>query len=440
MRIENTTSLEEPDRAHVDGGVECARRHNALLCASLLFALAVSACATDSKAAGTTAPLTITVADSQAQTPESIVDTTAASSNDTWVSDLELIDASVRNLHADPFAVVPESEWNAKVAELEESFSTLNNDERIVGMASLAGLLDTHTQYFGPDQRVYDVWLYRFSDGMFVVAAKDPTLIGARLVSINGVDAAEVEARIRPLVPGDNESAKLNGLWMTPQVDFLHGLGIVDDPAKPGFAFAMPDGTERTIDLATSDIDEFAEQQHLLGSLAGDENEAVRRRSEPIWSRVDPLTKAFLLSVNDYSTTGSVEALAAMTTALDNGTAEHVVVDMRYLRGGDGSQLLPMVDALESDQRVNRPGGLTVLIGRENESAATSIASMLDLGSQASFVGEMTPARADNFLCPCTDVDLPQSGFIFSVPTSRSGNGDPRTGDRTRRPGRAQQR
>ena len=80
----------------------------------------------------------------------------------------------------------------------------------------------------------------------------------------------------------------------------------------------------------------------------------------------------------------------------------------------------------DSDQRVNRPGGLTVLIGRENESAATLIASMLDLGSQASFVGEMTPARADNFLCPCIDINLQESGFIFSVPKARSGNGDPR--------------
>ncbi len=51
---------------------------------------------------------------------------------------------------------------------------------------------------------------------------------------------------------------------------------------------------------------------------------------------------------------------------------------------------------------------------------------MLDLGSQASFVGEMTPARADNFLCPCIDINLQESGFSFSVPKARSGNGDPR--------------
>ena len=135
-----------------------------------------------------------------------------------------------------------------------------------------------------------------------------------------------------------------------------------------------------------------------------------------------------MLSLNDYTATGRAEAIGAVTATLDNGTADHVVVDMRYLRGGDGSQLFPIVAALEGDKRINRPGGLTVLIGRENESAATVLAAMLDRDSQATFVGEMTPARADNFLAPNADIDLPQSGFVFSVPTSRSGNGDPRMG------------
>lgn len=396
-------------------------------------ALSIAGCGSseDASPASATTPATTSaevssVVTEPTTTADRELETTVTPGADTWVGDLELIDTSVRKLHADPFAVVPEAEWSARVAELKESFPTLNNDERIVGMASLAGLLDTHTQYFGPEQRIYDVWFYRFSDGLFVIAAKDPSLIGARLVSINGVAAADVEARIRPLLPGDNESAKLNGMWMTPQVDYLRGLGIVDDPDKPGFMFAMPDGTERTVDLSTSDLDDFVESQDLLGSLGGDENEALRRRSEPIWWRVDAPTKAFLLSLNDYTSSGRDDAIAEMTAALDNGTADHVVVDMRYLRGGDGSQLFPVVDALEADQRINRPGGLTVLIGRENESAATLIASMLDLGTEASFAGEMTPARADNFLCPCTDINLQQSGFIFSVPTARSGNGDPR--------------
>lgn len=57
---------------------------------------------------------------------------------------------------------------------------------------------------------------------------------------------------------------------------------------------------------------------------------------------------------------------------------------MRYLRGGAGSNLFPLVDALAANQQINQPDRLTVLIGRENESAATLIASMLENRTAAS--------------------------------------------------------
>jgi C-terminal processing protease CtpA/Prc len=67
-----------------------------------------------------------------------------------------------------------------------------------------------------------------------------------------------------------------------------------------------------------------------------------------------------------------------------------------------------------------------VLIGRENESAATVLAEAFDTETTARLVGEPTPAMANNFLCPCTDVTLKESGYIFSVPTRRAGNTDTR--------------
>ncbi len=344
----------------------------------------------------------------------------------TWISDLDQIDARVRERHNDPFSVVSEADWSARLAELKKSFPAATPDERIVGMASLAGLLDTHTQFWSPDQTMYEVLLYRFTDGVFVIAASDPSMIGWRLESINGMSVVDLEALMQPLIPADNESAYLNATYLMSYVDYLHGLGVVDDPMKPGFAFSKPDGSAVTVDLGASDADDFFEAQHALGSLTGDENEAVRRRAEPIWWRTDEATGSFLLALNDHSSTGRTEAIDALTTALDNGAADRVVVDMRYLRGGDGSQLMPIVDALKSDTRIYRPGALTVLISRENESAATVVASLLETMKATTFVGEMTPARADNFLCGCAEDPLSESGYVFSVPESRSGNGDTR--------------
>lgn len=345
----------------------------------------------------------------------------------TWISDLDKIDAVVRERHDDPFSVVSEADWSARLAELKGLFPAATPDERIVGMASLLGLLDSHTQFFNPDQVMYEVLLYRFSDGVFVIAASDPSMVGWRLESINGTSVVDIEALLQPLIPADNESAFLNATCLMADVSYLHGLGVVDDLTKPGFLFSKPDGSQVSVDLPSADVDDFFEAQHAVGSLVGDQNEAVERRSEPIWWRVDGATGSFLLALNAQSSDGRTEALAAMTDALDTGAADHVVVDMRYLGGGDGSLLLPVVDALSNDPRINTPGGLTVLIGRENLSAATVIAWKLDTETAATFVGEMTPARADNFLCnACQDNTLPESGYVVQVPDSRSGNGDTR--------------
>ncbi len=387
-----------------------------LLVAVLLVSMLSAACG-NSQGART--------ADTGQPTP-SVPESTSSAEADIGLGDLDQIDAIVRERHLDPFSVVSEAAWSARLAAVKASFPTADPDERIVGMASLAGLLDTHTQFWSPDQVMYEVLLYRFSDGVFVVAARDPAMIGWRLDAISSTPVADVEALMQPLIPADNESAYLNAVYLTAYVDYLHGLGIVADPAKPGFVFSKPDGAHVTVDLGIADADDFFESQHAMGSLAGDANEAVRRRSEPIWWRVDEATGSFLLSLNEHSSAGRIEAVAAMTEALDTGAADHVVVDMRNLRGGDGSQLLPVVDALESDTRINTPGGLTVLIGRENESAATVIASKIEARTAARFLGEMTPARADNFLCPCEEDPLPGSGYVFSVPSSRSGNGDDR--------------
>ena len=71
------------------------------------------------------------------------------------------------------------------------------------------------------------------------------------------------------------------------------------------------------------------------------------------------------------------------------------MLDIRYLRGGSGD--FGLFDVLKNDPRVNRKGGLTVLMGRENVSVATLYDYEFDVHTQALLVGEPTPARADNF-------------------------------------------
>ena len=164
------------------------------------------------------------------------------------------------------------------------------------------GLLDTHSGMmpkggFHP----YEVLFYKFSDGWFAVAAKDKSLIGSRLISIGGHPVDEVESTLRPLIPHDNEMGFLDGVAEAfSLVEFLHGSGIVADPAKPQYVLERPDGTRATVDFPSVDEGTWGDEFHIVGDPIGGAPEAVARRGELVWTRLDKARKVFLASVNDY--------------------------------------------------------------------------------------------------------------------------------------------
>jgi hypothetical protein len=331
-----------------------------------------------------------------------------------WAADLALVDKTVRQFHPAPFTIHPESEWTSRLADVSARIEAASENEQIALIASLVGLLDTHSGFISipGGWHFYGVLPYRFSDGWFVVNADDPTLIGDEVVSIGGVPMEDVVTRLAPLVPHDNPTGLLgNILWEINSVEYLTGTGVVGDAARPGFVLRSADGGSITVDPSA-----IPEQQYTLpspGYLTGRAPEAVKRRAERIWTTVDTKHRVFLISVNDYG--DMVAAGAAMTAAFDARKVERVVFDMRYLQGGSGD--IAIIETIKADKRVNRPGGLTVLIGRENYSAATSVAEFFDRETNAVFVGEPTPARADNFRCECHDFQLPHSGFWLTIPT-----------------------
>jgi hypothetical protein len=344
------------------------------------------------------------------------------SAADAWAADLDRLDSTVRNSHVSPFAIHSEAEWKAKLAEIRPKLATASPDEQFALVASLVGLLDTHSGIMpNGTWHPYEVLFYKFSDGWFTVAAKDKSLIGSRLISISGHPIDEVESTLRPLIPHDNEMGFLDGVeGALSYVEVLHGSGIVADSAKPQYVLERPDARRVTVDFPAVDERTWEDQFHILGDLVGRAPEAVARRGDLVWTRLDEARKVFLISVNDY---GDMSAAAtALTAALDSGKADRVVLDIRYLRGGNGD--FGLFDIIRNDPRVNRKGGLTVLMGRENVSVATLFDYEFDVHSNALMVGEPTPARADNFRCDCLDIDLKLSGIVVTVPTDMSHNGD----------------
>jgi len=309
------------------------------------------------------------------------------------------------------------------LAYIKPLLADASPDEQLVLLASLVGLLDTHTFLDTPTPtHKYALVLYGFDEGWFVIRAEDPSLVGSRLVSINGVPAVDVFDRLAPLVPHDNPTAQLSGVeWLISSVEHLHGAGIVSDTETPQFVLESADGHQVTVDPEVMNTTAWEQNFRITGNLVGADPEAVGRREQQIWTRLYPEERTFLVAVNDYG--DMTDATAEMQAALENGDADRVVLDMRYLRGGNGD--MSILEALTSAP-IDQPGVVTALIGRENESIATQVVFELDTQSEALLVGEPTPARANNFTCSCYEIVLLNSGYKVSVPLYKNYNIDER--------------
>jgi hypothetical protein len=383
----------------------------------LAVVLALSACSA--------APSALPPSDT-APTGGAIASTAPTVAEDPWAEDLAALDQLVRTAHPSPWAIHPESEWKAALARVGAALPTASANAQISLVAQLMGLLDTHSCICGipGGWHFYGLVPYRFADGFFVVNAADPGLIGRRLVSIGGLPMDDVVERVTPIIPHDNESGLLGGLqWALPTVEFLNGTGTVADTAHPAFELEGSDGTRTTVDPTILDERSFTlTSPGYLTVPAGKGPEAVARRGERIWTRLDAKRRVLLISVNDYG--DMTDAIATLASLLEHKSIDRVVVDMRYLQGGSGD--IALINSFIGDQRFTKPGALTVLIGRENFSAGTDVAEAFDQETGALLVGEPTPARADNFRCECRDLTLPNSKFLVSVPTSWERNGDER--------------
>jgi C-terminal processing protease CtpA/Prc len=64
-----------------------------------------------------------------------------------------------------------------------------------------------------------------------------------------------------------------------------------------------------------------------------------------------------------------------------------LIVDLRWNNGGNTFLTLPFLHRLIGDAKVNRRGALYVIIGRRTYSAAQNFTTMLELHTEATFVG-----------------------------------------------------
>jgi len=363
----------------------------------------------------------------------------------TAADDVRLLMERIRTAHPDPFHATPEPVFQAAADQLAARADGLTQDQLLVELMRFSCLLgerDGHSGIFPLDLvhrralHLFTLYLYKFSDGLFVVAAPGrESLVGSKVLALDGIPADELERQVRPLVPRDNESTRddrFMSFLLT--VEVLHGLGLRAGTGPASFTLQQPGASPREVTLAPVTAADYLRLMHpLFPSFVY----ALPKRPKPLYLRrrgedhyVTTVDRGRAVFVGYNLTLGSVGPEARKLARLvKSRKVRRVVVDVRLNPGGDNHTYAPLLAALRS-KAVNRPGRLMVLISRSTFSAAANFITDLERRTRAVFVGE-TSGGAPNLYGDAIGVDLPFSGLTVRVATrywQRSFAADTRNG------------
>ena len=314
-----------------------------------------------------------------------------------WRADLDALDSALRKGHPKYFYKGSQPEYETALAALRKNLPRLNDSEIKAAMMHLAAMADGHTRiFFGQAAlgfHIYGLRLYKFADGLFVIDAqtRETPPIGAKLLRIGRMDANEVFKRISAYVEHDND-AWLDFLVPTHLLvpELLQAAGVITDVAHPGFVFQTITGT-LTLNPPVLAADDFRVWSTLYSLPARAEVRWLSRRGEAFWFEPLPADNALYVQYNQVRPRSAQEALYDFAKRLDAALTEHpgwrVIVDLRNNGGGDNTTFGPLLGWLQSP-RVNQPGKLYVLLGRNTFSAAANFATRVEQTTQAVFVGE----------------------------------------------------
>jgi Peptidase family S41 len=344
-------------------------------------------------------------------------------------SDVRYLMTQIRAIHPNPFHATPEPVFQAAADDLAAKAPSLSQDQLLVGLMRFTALLgphDGHSGIFPLDSahrrvlHIFPLYLYKFNDGLFIVSAPgNRGLVGSRVLALDGIPADQLEQRVRPLVPRDNESTRTDrfmSFMLTTEV--LHGLGLRPGVGPARFTLQKPGQAAQDVTLAPVTA---AQYLSLMTPEFPTFVYALPRRSSPMYLR----RRAQNLYVTTLSRGRVVYVGYNLTLAWTGGAAKkvmrlakkrkvrRVIVDVRLNPGGDNHTYVPLLRALRS-KSVNRKGRLVVLIGRSTFSAAQNFITELERKTRATFVGE-TSGGSPNLYGDVQTVDLPTAGLRINI-------------------------
>lgn len=344
-----------------------------------------------------------------------------------WQSDLRFLQQIVHKDYSFLFKKITAEEFDASIEKLYKEIPSLKESEILAGFARIVSAFKYgHTSISWRESPVrYHVAplnFYWFSDGVYVEGAdkKYNSIVGAKLLKVEGVPVEKTLEAIKPLVPAENDQYfKGYGLDYLTIPEALHAQKI-SKQLKTTLTYTF-EKNGNTFEQSVDAVDAFRLPRQY-GFVKPDENWVSVRDQSLTPNYLKDLDKIFYYEYlpatkTVYVRQSQVQDDKAETIAqfykkvfefVDKNDVERLVLDVRLNGGGNNYKNKPVVTGIIESKKINQPGKLFVIIGRRTFSACQNLVNELHNYTNAIFVGEPT-AENINFYGDNRRVELPKS-------------------------------
>jgi tetratricopeptide (TPR) repeat protein len=344
-----------------------------------------------------------------------------------WQNDLRFLQQTVHKDYPFLFKNVTAAQFDAEADKLYKAMPAMQVHERLAGLARMVALFKYgHTDLGWREApvkyHVAPINFYWFSDGVYAEGAdkKYSSIVGAKLVKVEGMPVMQALEAVKPLVPSENDQYfKAYGLDFLVIPEALHAQRVTKELKKSITYTFEKDG--KSFEQTVTAMDAF----HLPRSYG-----FVSRSSDWLTVRDTSSTPHYLKNLDKiyyyeylpetktvYVRHSQIqdepqEAIPAFYKKvfefIDKNDVERLVLDVRLNGGGNNYKNKPIVTGIIESKKINKPGKLFVIIGRRTFSACQNLVNELSNYTNALFVGEPT-AENINFYGDNRRVELPKT-------------------------------
>ena len=351
------------------------------------------------------------------------------SRNQRWEFDLDYLVEEAKRLHGAPERFAFRSDFDSAAAALRREIPRLDDETLIARMRALVVRLDDgHTGVYFPDAPRAAISLYWFKDGVFVVrdltapaepaVPADTTLLGSRIVAVEGVPVMEAIKRVEPFVARDNEmGVRAAAPFYLVHRPILKAAGLLRDTSAVRLTLQTRNAQTRTVALRFVPGSSLTERLNRPSGDSAARPMYRQRQDANYWMTALPEVGAVYFqfnSVRNDQRNPLPQFAKQLTQLLDSTRAKSLIVDLRHNGGGNSYLFPPFIKAMIVFKEKSPDHRVFVITSRNTFSAAQNFATAIDQWVGATFVGEPSGSRA-NFVGESSAFQLPATGTRANI-------------------------